>query len=419
MTIKDQSRLDVKGDGRIILYKKKRNDKKGYLKNYQLILSVPNANGRIRISTGIDDVEDAKRFALNKYEETYMRVMTGSKINQISFGALFKKWKKDLPKIARGLRPKKGDRYVTDHISRMKYPLQYFSDNKAEELTDAKFDEYWNWRRETYKKQTGKEISNNTLRQEVVTMNLMFDYGAKQELMSPRDKITSLQKENNRRPTFSIKEWRTITRKMREWVKEAEPFAPHIYRKRFYLQQYVLLLANCGARVGEFRSLKWSDISSQETEEGKRLVAEVSGKTGKGQMVFNDGAKVFLDRLYDFRENELGETPNIDEPVICDEEGREVGDLKKGFISLLDYCDLRFSKEGKARTLTSLRHFYATQRLSEEVNVFLLAKQMRTSVQMLEKHYGQVVTSLLALQITKSSKKTSRKSSDERVRPYD
>ena len=94
--------------------------------------------------------------------------------------------------------------------------------------------------------------------------------------------------------------------------------------------------------------------------------------------------------------------------------------MSKSFDRLLQKYELTYHKKNnKKRTLYSLRHFYATQRLSEEVNVFLLAKQMRTSVQMLEKHYGQVVTSLLALQITKSSKKTSRKSSDERVRPYD
>jgi hypothetical protein len=45
---------------------------------------------------------------------------------------------------------------------------------------------------------------------------------------------------------------------------------------------------------------------------------------------------------------------------------------------------------------------YATFRLSEEVSPYLLAKQMGTSVEMLEKHYGQVVNRLVATQITKT-----------------
>jgi hypothetical protein len=40
-------------------------------------------------------------------------------------------------------------------------------------------------------------------------------------------------------------------------------------------------------------------------------------------------------------------------------------------------------------------------RLSNDTNPFLLAKQMGTSVEMLEKFYGQTVSSELAAQITK------------------
>jgi hypothetical protein len=43
-------------------------------------------------------------------------------------------------------------------------------------------------------------------------------------------------------------------------------------------------------------------------------------------------------------------------------------------------------------------------RLSNETSPFLLAKQMGTSVDMLEKFYGQTVTSELAAQITKASR---------------
>jgi hypothetical protein len=59
-------------------------------------------------------------------------------------------------------------------------------------------------------------------------------------------------------------------------------------------------------------------------------------------------------------------------------------------------------KPGAVQTLYSLRHFYATQRLSHETSPFLLAKQMGTSVEMLEKFYGQTVTSSLAAQVSKS-----------------
>jgi integrase len=62
------------------------------------------------------------------------------------------------------------------------------------------------------------------------------------------------------------------------------------------------------------------------------------------------------------------------------------------------------------RTIYSLRHFYATQRLSHDSSPFLLAKQTGTSVEMLEKFYGQTVTSALAEQISKSKQRAAKKS---------
>ena len=72
---------------------------------------------------------------------------------------------------------------------------------------------------------------------------------------------------------------------------------------------------------------------------------------------------------------------------------------------------------GKSRTLYSLRHMYAAFILSEEVSPFLLARQMGTSVEMLEQHYGQVVNRLVATQITKTRSRQSVKVT-ENVYPF-
>jgi integrase len=60
---------------------------------------------------------------------------------------------------------------------------------------------------------------------------------------------------------------------------------------------------------------------------------------------------------------------------------------------------------------------YATFRLSEEVSPFLLARQMGTSVEMLEQHYGQVVNRLVATQITKTRSRQTVKVT-EKVYPF-
>jgi integrase len=48
------------------------------------------------------------------------------------------------------------------------------------------------------------------------------------------------------------------------------------------------------------------------------------------------------------------------------------------------------SSSGSWRSTYCFRHTYATFRLSEGVDVYFLAKQMGTSVKMIEDHYGHI-----------------------------
>ena len=114
--------------------------------------------------------------------------------------------------------------------------------------------------------------------------------------------------------------------------------------------------------------------------------------------------------MYDLRREELEDDPQRDGLVICHKDGSAIASFKTAFRALLTAAKVPEVRDGMARTIYSLRHFYATQRLSHDASPFLLAKQMGTSVEMLEKFYGQTVTSALAAQITKGTpKKTTRR----------
>ena len=186
------------------------------------------------------------------------------------------------------------------------------------------------------------------------------------------------------RPTFTVSEWRLLTRRMREWVKEGQQWGS-VGGDRFRSQQYVLILANCRARIGEVRFLIWSDLTTQVDGDSKRLVAIVNGKTGEWEIVFQQGSEEYVKRLYDLRLSELDNEPPFDGYVFSTSDGKPIKRFRKGFDNLLEYCELTNDKDGNKRSLYSLRHFYATQRLSKEVSPFLLARQMVTSVGMLER----------------------------------
>ena len=76
-----------------------------------------------------------------------------------------------------------------------------------------------------------------------------------------------------------------------------------------------------------------------------------------------------------------------------------------------DFFVKYIDKQGKKRTIYSLRHTYATFRLENNVDIYHLARQMGTSSQMIMNHYGQTRGKYNAKHITqtKFTKTTSKK----------
>ncbi len=58
------------------------------------------------------------------------------------------------------------------------------------------------------------------------------------------------------------------------------------------------------------------------------------------------------------------------------------------FKTILDEENLRFDREGRPRTAYSLRHTYICLRLMEGADIYQIAKNCRTSVEMIEKYYA-------------------------------
>ena len=83
---------------------------------------------------------------------------------------------------------------------------------------------------------------------------------------------------------------------------------------------------------------------------------------------------------------------NNDDKVFKVEDGRELNSFQQMFESYLDEHNLLIDKRtGQKRVFYSLRHTYATLALTHDrVPIHTLAKQMGTSVGMIEKHYSHL-----------------------------
>lgn len=86
--------------------------------------------------------------------------------------------------------------------------------------------------------------------------------------------------------------------------------------------------------------------------------------------------------------------------VFSNEDGSQPYGLQSTIRALLAEAGLsKDSKSGQQRTLFSLRHTYATFVLLAAIDIHTLARQMGTSVHMLEAHYSKLTATMAAEQL--------------------
>jgi integrase len=376
---KKQDYIDVKGDGRVVLYKRE-----GMKKPiWQARIRVPNATGYKVVSTKTENLLQAQIFACNLYEETYFKVKAGGSLKSKTFKQVFDDWEKSLAVMG----PTRQGGSWDGTVGRIRsYALGYFGPKSIGDIRAREIADYWEWRRSNF---AMKVPSAATLKREKVCLIPVFRYAKQKGYITEIPEFDTPKFKPARRSTFTEVEWREFYVKARAWVKEGQSKATG--RDRFIAQQYFLILANTGMRIGEIRDLKWSDLRTMKVDDGTMMVATVTGKTGQREVMFLPGAERYVKSLYDMRTDELGTKPGQEEYVICHRDGGQVGSLKKSFASLMAFSGIPSVKNGMARTIYSLRHFYATRRLENGTSWFLLAKQMGTSVEMLHKFYEHLV----------------------------
>ena len=127
---------------------------------------------------------------------------------------------------------------------------------------------------------------------------------------------------------------------------------------------------------------------------GKRILEiEVRGKRGVGYCKSMPGAVRPFERLRDRERPVADDTGDSDDGEI-ETAPPEPTDLlfpteyQKMFNRVLTDAKLKFDRNGKARTAYSLRHSYICFRLLEGADIYQIAKNCRTSVEMIEKHYA-------------------------------
>ncbi len=393
-----KSVFDVFDNGEVVVYLREDNNPK-----YQVKIKLPNSR-RIRKSTGISNHRDAIRFAEDLYYDLKAKQRNGEAINPVKFSKVFKEWVR-----YREMRGQDSSYTAEDIRGAEIHLLPSFKDKDIRKIGFDEIIEHFEKRQ--------KEIpapAVSTLNKDKRWLRHLFLFARNKNLIDTIPEVPAIRVKGRpvSRPNFTRDEYHQLYVFMRKHLKETNH--PTVYRSRFYLQQYVLILANCGIRVGEARNLTWSSVFTSHDDEGNELPSfKISGKTGYRDVVCNPRVKDYLRRLKEFRTKELGHEPQKTEPIFCKKDGSEIHTFKKSWIGLMEASGLTYGADKSKRTIYSLRHTYANFRLSSPdrpVSIYTLASQMGTSVKMIEDFYGhlQNTSPEVATELTRGARRSKK-----------
>ncbi len=199
------------------------------------------------------------------------------------------------------------------------------------------------------------------------------------------------------REALSLSEYKSLTSFMPKWAQKGHTAKTREMRE--LLRDYVLILVNTGMRHGtETKDLKWRDIEWITKNKEQYLQITVTGKIGKRELIANHSTETYLQRIQQ-RQSNIANLEfdtllkrRLNEDVFKLRNGETTANLRQTFKNLMRDSGLDADRDTKQkRTLYSLRHTYAhLALLKDKMDVYTLAKQMGTSVKMIEQHYGHL-----------------------------
>jgi integrase len=291
-----------------------------------------------------------------------------------------------------------------DYISAIKlYLIPFYALYNVDGIKPSVISEFHVWRRN----KVGRELSGSAQNNHNAALNLIFDEAIERGYMTayerPLTKNTGA--ESDRRAEFSHEELEAMMKYAAKFILDGRTARTRIIRE--LLAMYVPFMAATGMRPGtEAEFLEWRHIDV-EVRDGQPVLhfRLQRGKRGARNFVAHNSCWLLLERLRQLSPDLAGMTleevlkKKIPKLLFRLSDGSVPDNWNKPFRQWLEDSELlNCPVTGKERSLYSLRHYYATQRLLEGIPIHDLAEQMGTSVLMITKHYSHLTPLMKAKQ---------------------
>lgn len=366
--------------GKVYVYKRERS------RLWQCSAYIKGTNHRT--STKEESLARAKDFAEDWYLDLRAKDRLGTLHRGKTFAQASEKFEAEYEAITQG---KRSPKWVQGHKDRIRLHLMPFFQNMVlKDINSGVIQDYRVHRMTNPNADNGiendteikhpkwKPPAQNTIHNEIVTLSMVLKTALRHnwiEFIPDLSNPYRRQSKVEHRPWFTPKEYKKLYQATR---RNAEN--PTRNRYKWHAEQlhdYILFMVNTGLRPDEARHLEYRDIEIviDDWNGEEILEIEVRGKRGVGYCKSMNGAVLPFKRLK--KRNQ----PKPTDLLFPNE-------FKKMFNRILIENDLKYDRNGKALTTFSLRHSYICFRLLEGADIYQVAKNCRTSVEMIEKHYA-------------------------------
>lgn len=335
-----------------------------------------------------------KKAAIDKVQEMYFVAKYQARDGQPiavgkTFGTIAKKVIEELKPAAVG---KSNETTIISQLTRLWIPQlgkKGISNISTDDLRTAI---------ESLFKSAGRVLSARTVDDYNTSLMYVFNRAVELKAMKRGD-VPALYKtgrDTEERPAFNSEEFKQLCKHLLTWV-EKEGLSKRQEERRWTMLRLVYFIARTGVRPGtETDSMTWGGVKLFEKAGEKYGSFYVDGKTDARTLVADAAVVQLIEQLKERAEYEI----NDKTPVWLIPSGRTLSDPERLFKELLIEAKLLVDPiTGRERTLYSLRHYYATQQLLAGLPMHTLARQMGTSVVMLERHYSKLTPMLAVEQI--------------------
>lgn len=430
-------------DGNIVVFRRGDAVSEGDKRFYQARLKIDGRIGFKTISLKTRNRVDAVAKAKSLYFQFSQAVKDGASIENRTFEQAWKSWYSTM--LAHNVWSDSRKKWHLNYFNR--YFNAYFGDKRLGEITEDFANGYFDFRKrywvdgdgvesieynrrrkgmKTHSTHNAKKIvSFTTLRMEQSALNQFFAYAfaTKRWIRFPiKLKVVASQRQKleGRRATFTASEWEVLTRNLFDWATQRGKYsvdglnAFHKHQRQ-QLRYFVLFIGSTGIRPGtETRFMRWSDILSfQDNDDGfEKLKIRIGAESKRGvsRTVISQPDAVAWMREWKAISHYKGHQDyvwygqsKVGDPQVS------ASDLNKTFQAFLRSVEykgreggLLFDADGGKRSLYSIRHFYASQRLLQGVSYEDLRRNMGTGISQLVRHYDHVMTEQRAAEITRT-----------------